>query len=139
MSNDWERPSSPPPAAPPAGPSAGPPAGRPLAPPSAAPPPQWPAVGAPGYAPRGGYVVARTPSTNGMAIASFVTSILWLYGIGSILAIVFGAIAIRQINASNGWSTGKGFAIAGLVIGIVSLSALVAFVVFLVALAGSGP
>ncbi len=73
-----------------------------------------------------------------MAIASFVCSILWIYGIGSILAVVFGAIAIRQINASNGWSTGKGFAIAGLVIGIVSLAITLAVVVLLIVLAASG-
>jgi hypothetical protein len=59
------------------------------------------------------------PKTNGLAIASLVLGLVWVYWIGSILAIVFGAIAIKQINQSRGWQTGKGMAIAGLVLGIV--------------------
>lgn len=60
-----------------------------------------------------------TRQVDGLAIASMVLGILWLYWIGSILAIIFGAIAIKRINASNGHRTGKGMAIAGLILGIV--------------------
>lgn len=64
-----------------------------------------------------------------------VLGILWLYWIGSILAIIFGVIAIRRINRSNGWRTGKGMAIAGLVLGLIGAAFLTLFV-FVFAAAG---
>jgi hypothetical protein len=68
---------------------------------------------------------AHQPSqTSGLAIASFVLGLLWLCGIGSLLATIFGAIALGQISRSNGNTTGKGLAIAGLILGILGLSAL---------------
>ncbi len=57
--------------------------------------------------------------TNGLAIASLVLGIVWIWWIGSALAVVFGGVAIKQINASNGQQGGKGMAIAGLVLGLV--------------------
>ena len=50
-------------------------------------------------------------------------------------AIIFAAIALKRINESNGWRTGKGMAIAGLVLGLVGMGTLV--LVFIAA-AGSG-
>jgi uncharacterized membrane protein len=64
------------------------------------------------------------PKTDGLAIASMVLGIVWVYWIGSILAIIFGAVAIHRINQSNGWRTGKGMAIAGLVLGLVGIASL---------------
>ncbi len=58
----------------------------------------------------------QVQSTNGMAIASMVLGILWLYWIGSVLALVFGYIARRQIDASGGAQGGRGMAIAGIVL-----------------------
>lgn len=57
--------------------------------------------------------------TNGFAVAALVLglSAWWIYGLGSILAIIFGHIAVHQINRSNGTQGGKGMAIAGLVLG----------------------
>ena len=55
--------------------------------------------------------------TSGMAIASLVLGILGI----SLLAIIFGIIAISQINKSNGLLTGKGMAIAGIILGIISI------------------
>jgi hypothetical protein len=72
---------------------------------------------------------------DGLAIASLVLGILWIYWIGSILAMIFGAVALRRINASNGWRTGKGMAIAGLVLGIVGGGTFV--LVMIVAIAAS--
>jgi hypothetical protein len=43
--------------------------------------------------------------------------LLWLYGIGSILAIIFGHIARSEIKKSNGKLTGDGLALAGLILG----------------------
>jgi hypothetical protein len=66
------------------------------------------------------YVVQPAP-TNGLAIASLVASIVWFAWLGSALAVVFGHIALNQINASGGREQGKGLAIAGLVMGYLSL------------------
>lgn len=61
--------------------------------------------------------------TSGMAIASLVLGVLGLMFIpviGSILAIVFGAVAMKQIDRDPGLD-GRGLAIAGLVMGIVGV------------------
>ncbi len=70
-----------------------------------------------------------TPKVDGLAIAALVLGIVWVYWVGSILAVIFGAIALKRINASNGWITGKGMAIAGLVLGLVGMSTLAITVV----------
>jgi hypothetical protein len=67
----------------------------------------------------------QSPRTSGLAIASLVLGILGLCGVGSLLATIFGAVAINQISRSNGAMTGKGMAIAGLVLGIIGLAGLV--------------
>jgi len=69
-------------------------------------------------------VIGGEQGTNGLAVASLVLGIIWLYWLGSLLATIFGAVAIRQINASGGRQGGKGLAVAGLVLGIVGLSIL---------------
>jgi hypothetical protein len=56
-----------------------------------------------------------------MAIAAMVLGIVWIYGIGSILALVFGYSAKGQIDASGGRETGRGMAVAGIVLGWVGL------------------
>jgi hypothetical protein len=61
------------------------------------------------------------PRTSGLAIASLVLGILFLCGIGSLLATIFGAVALGQIARSNGSLTGKGMAVAGLVLGVIGL------------------
>jgi hypothetical protein len=64
---------------------------------------------------------AMVQSTNGLAIASLVLSILTLFGIGSLLGIIFGVRARRQIRESHGYQSGDGLALAGIIIGIVTL------------------
>jgi hypothetical protein len=71
----------------------------------------------------------RTKGVDGLAIASLVLGILWIWWIGSILALIFGIIAIKRINRSNGWRTGKGMAIAGTVLGAVGAVTLAAAIV----------
>jgi hypothetical protein len=75
-------------------------------------------------------------STNGLAVASLVLGILWIYWIGSILALIFGYVARRQIRERGG--SGNGMAIAGIALGWVGVGVLVlAFIVGVVgALAG---
>ena len=62
-----------------------------------------------------------TKTTNGLAIASMVVGILWLYWIGSIVALIFGYIAKKQIDASGGTQSGRGMAVAGIVLGWVGV------------------
>ena len=69
--------------------------------------------------PYGGYPYAPPQRTNGMAIASMVLGILWLYWIGSILALVFGYVAKRQIRERG--EAGGGMATAGIVLGWVGV------------------
>ncbi len=56
---------------------------------------------------------------SGLSIAGFVLSFFGWLGIPAVLAIVFCGVGLYQIN--NNEKTGKGFAIAGLVIGIIGL------------------
>jgi hypothetical protein len=57
--------------------------------------------------------ISDQASTNGLAIASLVTS---LFGL-SLLAVIFGQVAISQVKKSKGRESGEGLAVAGLVIG----------------------
>src|ERR1035438_5962517 len=63
------------------------------------------------------YVVTPNRGASGFAVASFVLSILWISGLGSILAVIFALKARSSISRSNGAEGGNGLAIAGLVIG----------------------
>jgi hypothetical protein len=72
---------------------------------------------------------------NGLAITSLVLGIVWVYAIGSILAVVFGHIALHQIKARPG-QKGKRLAIAGLILGYLGFAFMALLIV--AALAGSG-
>ena len=85
----------------------------PAPPPASVPPPQV-------YRPPGA-------TTNGLAVASLVAGLVWFAWLGSICAVVFGHIALGQINESNGRETGRGMAIAGLVLGYIGLAWLLIF------------
>jgi hypothetical protein len=73
------------------------------------------------------YTPVAAPSTNGMAVASLVLGILWIYWIGSVLALIFGYIARQQIADSGGTQGGRGMATAGIVLGWVGVGFLVLF------------
>lgn len=79
--------------------------------------------GPPPNAPYGYSPYAPPQSTNGMAIASLVLGLVWVYWIGSILAIIFGFVALSQIRDRN--QSGKGMAVAGLILGFIWLGILV--------------
>jgi hypothetical protein len=56
-----------------------------------------------------------------------ILGILWLYWVGSVLAIVFGYVALRQVDRTG--HRGRGLAIAGLVLGCLGVVTLVASIV----------
>jgi hypothetical protein len=63
-------------------------------------------------------------ATNGLAVASLVLGILWMFWIGSILAVIFGYIGKGQIDRSGGTQSGRGLAIAGITLGWVGIGIL---------------
>jgi len=107
----WERPGSPPPP-----------------PPSPPPYQQSP----PGYPQQYGYQGYSSPGTNGFAIASMVLGIVWVWWIGSVLALVFGYVAKSQIRQTG--QSGSGMATAGIVLGWIG----VGFLLLTIVLGASG-
>ena len=98
-----------------------------------------PAYGQPGYGQQAygqpaGYPAAGQ-STNGLAIASLVSSILGIFccGVLSILGLVLGVVAKRQIRDSNGTQTGDGMATAGIIIGGIALVLWIIYWIFVAA------
>ena len=67
-----------------------------------------------------------------MAIASMVLGIVWIYGITSVLALILGYQAKREIARTG--KRGEEMATAGLVLGWVALMGLVLFIMFFVVL-----
>jgi hypothetical protein len=74
------------------------------------------------YAHATGAGLAHNYGTNGYSIASLVLGIIWIGGLGSALAVIFGLMAKSQIKATGGRQGGNGMAIAGIVLGIVGLA-----------------
>jgi hypothetical protein len=64
--------------------------------------------------------------TNGMAVASFVCGWLFCFFIPSLLALVFGIVALRQTR--SGTTSGRRFAIWGLVLGIFGTGLWIVFI-----------
>ncbi|GAB4081132.1 DUF4190 domain-containing protein [Modestobacter muralis] len=82
-----------------------------------------------------GYGYPPPQRTNGMAIASMVLGILWIYWIGSVLALVFGYVAKRQIRERG--EAGGGMATAGIVLGWVGIGILAVILLFGVVLSST--
>lgn len=80
-------------------------------------------------------VYVQGPGTNGLAIASLVLGILWLYWVGSLLAVIFGHVALADIAKTG--KGGKGLAIAGLVLGYVGFGFMAMFLVIGILAAGT--
>jgi hypothetical protein len=70
-----------------------------------------------------------------MAIASMVLGILWVYWVGSILALVFGYTAKRQIRQTG--EGGSGMATAGIVLGWIGVGILALVIIAALVAAGS--
>ncbi|MCJ7439877.1 MAG: DUF4190 domain-containing protein [Acidimicrobiia bacterium] len=73
-----------------------------------------------------------------MAIASLVLGIVFICGIGSILALIFGYMSRRQIDEAGGTQSGRGMAIAGIVLGWIGVGlAILYLLIWIVAIAAS--
>ena len=114
--------------------------GQPSPPPPPPPPPPGPGYGPPpsqgyqgnqGYGPPGyGAQPPPSPGINGMAIASLICAVTWTYGPTSLLAIIFGLVAKRQIRERG--QSGGALATAGIVIGSIGLFVAVVLIVILI-------
>jgi hypothetical protein len=76
--------------------------------------------------------------TNPLAIASLVLGIVWVYGIGSVLALVFGYKGKTEIDNSNGLQGGRGLAVAGIVLGWIGVAVIVLGLIIIVAVSFMG-
>lgn len=85
------------------------------------------------------YAVAPSRPTNGLAIAAMVLGIIWIYWLGSILAVVFGHIALHQMKQDPN-QNGRGMAIAGVALGWtgVGIGVVVAVIAIAAAASSSG-
>ena len=77
----------------------------------------------------------KTSGTATLALASGLLSFVCLWGVGGVLAIVIGWLAHGEIERAEGRVTGKGFANAGIGLGIANVVATVVGLGVLVALA----
>jgi hypothetical protein len=75
-----------------------------------------------------------TPKTSGLAIGSLVMGFLWMGGMGSLIALVLGLLARKEIADSNGRVTGRGLAFGGMLLG--GLGVLVAALLVVLSVAG---
>lgn len=73
--------------------------------------------------------------TSGLAVASLVLGILWVFWLGSILAVIFGHKALSDIKRTG--AEGKGLAVAGLVLGWIGVGSLVIWFLFMMAALGA--
>lgn len=92
--------------------------------------PNPPTRAAPSYAP------PRTQRTSKKAIWSLVLSIIWLGGLGSVAGICLGIAARREIAGTG--ERGDGLAIAGIIIGVITLLIAIAYWVFVAVHTGGG-
>ena len=75
---------------------------------------------------------ASQATTNGLAIASLILGLVWFFSLGSILALIFGYVAKSQIDRSGGQQTGRGLAIAGIVLGWIGVAGIIIFIITMV-------
>jgi hypothetical protein len=83
--------------------------------------------------------LAAPQITNGLAIASLILGITWIFWIGSLLAVILGHVALSQIDDSGGRQGGRRMATAGLVLGYIALGVFALIVVDLVVDPGTLP
>ncbi|MGH3120775.1 MAG: DUF4190 domain-containing protein [Streptosporangiaceae bacterium] len=92
---------------------------------------RWNGSGHRKRSPPPGQPAAAFSQTNGLAIASVLLAVLWFAGIGAVLALVFGYRARSEIKNSAGTQTGSGLATAGIILGWIGITILVAGVILI--------
>jgi hypothetical protein len=65
---------------------------------------------------------------NGFALLSLVAALVWVCGLGSVVAVIFAVLALVQISAVH--QRGRLVALAGLVLGVMGIAAAAALFVF---------
>jgi hypothetical protein len=70
-------------------------------------------------------------------VTSLVLGIVWVFGVGSILAVIFGFVGRSQIRRSGGRQSGGGLAIAGIVLGVIGVAGLILWIVLFAILAST--
>ena len=110
-------------------------------------PPQYPGGQNYGYHPSGDpyanqyanpYAPVRPVGTNGKAIVALVTSLagLTLCGLPSIIGVIFGILALREIKQTG--QDGHGLALAGVIIGaIVTVFAVIGIIFYVIMIAAA--
>jgi len=79
-----------------------------------------------------GFTQAPAGGTSGLAIGSFVSSLIPFMLLGQITGLVLGIMALRKIKQANGTIGGKGFAIAGVIISSVILLFIIGILVLMI-------
>lgn len=81
-----------------------------------------------------GVAFGLAPETSGKAIFSLICGVLFFLPIPPffLVAVIFGHLSLSEIRRSAGRLTGRGLAIAGLVLGYLGVTAMVALIVFMV-------
>lgn len=90
------------------------------------PGPSWPGTGS-GLPPSHPGLGSGPTKTNVLAVLSLVAALVWVFGVGSLAAIVLGILGRKRIRESGGREGGGGFAVAGIVLGTLGLLATIAF------------
>lgn len=88
------------------------------------------------------YPAVMTVNSNGKAIASLVLAIFGIAScpiVCSIIALILGVQARREIAASGGWQTGDNLARAGIILAWVGIGLYVLLILFIVIVALASP
>ena len=70
-----------------------------------------------------------------MAIASFLCAFFWIFGVTSVLGVIFGFVALGQIRRAGGGQNGKLLAMLGIILGILGIVGDIAWVIWVVSIA----
>jgi len=77
--------------------------------------------------------VITNPRPSALAISALVLGIAGVFCAGFIcgpLAVVFGFLGRRDIRQSNGWITGDGIALAGIILGVIGTIIWIPFAIY---------
>jgi hypothetical protein len=80
---------------------------------------------------------AQTWTPNANALGSFFAGFFWLFGVGSLIAVILGHAARREIRERN--QDGGALAMTGLILGYIGLAGLVLFIILMASAASSEP